>query len=183
MTTCQALAQDRRRSFWTTQMCGATQNACGGDCGEYGMAMAPVEGGSERERRIDNAGWVQSLIYNILLTDGRMSDSACGYRPGARGGHWSDSFRSDGLTAGSLLRTLGTFGRINDQVNLAGAYAKADMAKLVTMKVADSVDVKATYGGGLSINLDITVYGRSGDVTRVGLTGSPTGSEWRWVGL
>lgn len=110
-----------------------------------------------------------------------MPDTACGYRPGARGGHWSDSFRKDGLTAGSLLRTLGTFGRINDQVNLARAYAQADMQKLVTMKIAESVDVKATYGGGRSINLDITVYGRGGEITRVGLTGAPTGNEWRWV--
>lgn len=196
MTACATAPIGRRRTFWTTQPCG-TRTVCGSECATFGLSIYRVDdqcglkcdntgelgckaSNEQVERSIANNDYVRSLALNILLTNGRKPDTACGYRAGQRGGHWSDSFRDDGLTAGSLLRTLPSSGSIRDSVNLARAYAQADLSKLVTMGYAASVDVQSKYLGGNAMSLDAVIYGQAGLTSNVGIIGSRSTNAWVW---
>lgn len=195
MTECFTAPIGRRKTFWTTQPCG-TRLSCGNECATFGLRFnradecgaacdnttplgcsKPVD---QIERTIDTTNSIVSLALNILLTNGRKPDATCGYRPGQRGGHWSDSFRDDGMTAGSLLRTLPATASIRDSVQLARGYAQADLSKLVTLGYAQSVDVQTAYLGGNAMSLDATIFGQSGLTSNVGITGSRSNNSWLW---
>lgn len=196
MTDCFTAPIGRRKTFWTTQPCG-TRISCGNECATFGLRIyrrddecgivcdntgepgckAPYD---QIERTIDTTNPVVSLALNILLTNGRKPDATCGYRPGQRGGHWSDSFRDDGMTAGSLLRTLPATASIRDSIRLARAYAQSDLSKLVTLGYAQSVKVDARYIGGNAMSLDATIYGQSGTTSNVGITGNRSNNSWVW---
>lgn len=174
---CDFINSDRRKKFWTTQPegCGSYEN-CGGACGSPGLI--PVD--SESGRTIANNDWVRGLALNILLTNGRQPSTPCGYRPGTRGGHWSDSFRGDSQTSGSLLRTVPAKGSIRDQMKLIRSFAEADLSKLILYKVATRVEVEASYRGSNIIDLIVRIYGQNSEVTKVGITGSRLQNSWVW---
>ena len=177
----------RRRTFWTTQplACG-TFDSCGDSCGFAGLELAtendaPIDDPNTQPRFIRNDNFVRGLALNILLTDGRKPETDCGYSPLGRGGHWSDSFRDDGFTSGTLLRSLPAAGAIRDLVNLARVYAQADLDKLVDpYGVASEVSVVSTYGGGNKVNLSIQIIGIAGATTRIGVIGSRLKNSWAW---
>lgn len=188
MTSCGIPVIGRRRTFWSTQAC-ATEPDCAGSCETaYGLKYnCPNSGNCEnyttgKTRTIETDNWLKGLIINILFTDGRLPETACGWQPGARGGHWSDSYRPSEYagTSGSMLRALTTHGTIAEALQEINVIARHDLEKLVKYGVADSIDVTSKYLGANTVSLDIIVYGVNGDVTKVGLSGKRMKNDWAW---
>lgn len=174
----------RRRVFWTTQPCRTQVSDCGDQCADYGLQLecpnAPdcVSYAPGRARTIRTTEWVRGLVLNILLTDGRRADTSCGWRPGTRGGHWSDSFRKQSGASGSSIRYLKAHGRVAEAISELLAIVKRDMQKLIDYGVATGVDVIAEYVGGNRAKLSITVYGQDGETTNVGVSGQRSSNSW-----
>jgi phage gp46-like protein len=156
--------------------------SCDNVCDKYGLRYeaGPVDAEGIAGKTFSTKDYAVSLALNMLMTDGILPDTSCGYRPGGRGGHWSDSFREDNLTTGSLLRTLKPGKSIAGDVALIGTYANHDMQKLVSLGVAASVTATAKYAGNGKIELAIEIFGQMGQKTRVGLTGTPIKNAWVW---
>lgn len=200
MTYCSPGTADRRKPFWTTQpaACGRSNNDCdSGECGHAGLAFDAeacfssceccppavldttcVPPQPPRTLRTDN--WMRSLVINILSTRGRLPNTDCGYSPGVQGGHWSDTFRTDGQQAGNLIYSVPAARSINESIAQITARAQADLNKLVVMKVASAVSVAVTYKGGMQIALDIGVISAIGATTNVGLIGARSNNSWIW---
>lgn len=171
MNVCATGVQDRRRIFWSTQACSVV-TVCKDDCLQFGLlydreAGSPI---SPNPRSISTNNWLAGLVINILLTDGQGPERLCGYKPGRRGGHWSDSFRTDGQNSGSLLRKVGKTKTVQEGVNLIQSYAQASLTKLIAYGVATAVEVDAKYAGNGKVELVVTVIGPAGQEERVGFT-------------
>lgn len=181
MVQCNGPVTGRRKLFWTTQpdACGTTEN-CFGECGAPGLVSYIPLGRTDGGRTFRTNDYVRSLALNILLTDGRHEDVPCGYRPGARGGHWSDSFREDGITSGTNVRYLKPQKSVSDTVKIIQEYLRNSMQKLVRYGVATSVTVECTYAGGGVIDAVIIIFGTDGLTSRVGITGSRLENSWVW---
>lgn len=179
MSVCDVTIQGRRKIFWTTQpsACGVTAG-CIGDCGSSGLETYQPEGQSGRTFRTTN--FVVGLALNILLSDGRREDTACGWRPGRRGGHWADSFREDGLTIGTTIRDIPAQATVADSVNLIKVFCLQAMQKLVAYGVAQSVDVTVKYAGSNTFETLISIVGQDGETARVGITGNRIENSWVW---
>lgn len=185
MATCATPVSSRaQRIFWTTQpgACGSGAE-CGVDCGRSGLSV--VEAGAAvgealPPRTILTSDWVRSLALNILQTNGRSPDTACGYRPGSQGGHWSESFRKDGLKVGTLLRGLPSSASIRDSIVLIRATLIAELHRLVKMNIAKSVEVDVEYLGGNTMSATISIIAPDGTVSRVGMTGARNTNAWAW---
>jgi phage gp46-like protein len=176
---CTVSTTARRRTFWTTQPCDSDE-LCRNTCGsQYGLKHGAVERGF---RSIVTDDFVRSLALNILLTHGRRPDAPCGYRPGARGGHWSDSYRPREYqgTAGSMIATLNSHKSVDDALAELRALVKYDMQRLVTYQVATAVDVAAEYLGNNAAKLTIKIFGFAGDVVSVGATLTRVKNSWAW---
>lgn len=170
---------ERRRTFWTTQPCESDE-LCRNTCGaSYGTKFVA---GNGRGKSIQTNDYVRSLALNILLTSGRRPDAPCGYRPGVRGGHWSDSYRPREYqaTSGSLIATLNSHKSIADALSELRALVKFDMQKLVAYKVATNVEVIAEYLGNNAAKLTIKIVGFAGETTNVGATLARVKNSWAW---
>ena len=179
----------RRRVFWTTQpqACGE-YTLCGHPCQIPGLEYVdnddpyPDQGlppASSGYRTIRNDEWLLSLILNILNTRAR-TDMKCP-SPAAVYGHWSESYREDGLWVGSRLWNAAdkSYVRVNDSVKAIEAAIKADMAKLVHLGVADSVDVVATYQGRNTVAVVVTATKMNARHV-LNLSGSFVSDSWMW---
>lgn len=176
---CNISTSERRRTFWTTRPCGV-DTLCRNNCGsDYGVRLTAPDNGY---RSIETDDFVKSLALNILLTTGRRPDAPCGYRPGARGGHWSDSFRPREYqaNAGSLIATLNAHKSIADALAELKALVKFDMQKLVAYKVATAVEVAAEYAGNNAAKLTIKIMGFAGETVNVGATLTRVKNSWAW---
>ena len=179
MVQCSGPVLGRRRIFWTTQpdACGS-ETSCQASCGSSGLETYVPEGADGRTFR--NNDWVRGLALNILLTDAQKDDTACGHRPGARGGHWSDSYRTDGQKAGTQLRYIPRQKSVQDSVQLIQAYMAASLNKLVAYGVAAMVTVTVKYIGRNTYNADIEIIGQNGQTSRVGIVGNRLENSWVW---
>ena len=179
----------RRRIFWATrhQACGG-YSMCGIDCSLPGLVYEDKEGPyvddgmlppSSGFRTISNEGWLQGLILNILNTRSR-TDKKCPAPPAVYG-HWSESYRDDGLYIGSTLWNAAekSYIRINDGVKAIGAAIQADMGKLTALGIAESVQVEANYRGSNSVEVIVIVITSTGR-SRIGLSGSFVSETWVW---
>jgi hypothetical protein len=178
----------RRRIFWTTQQqaCGEYV-LCGQECSIPGLAyevnnQPAIDQGLPGEpgyRTIKNDDWLRSLILNILNTRAR-SDLRCP-SPAAVYGHWSESYRSDGLWVGSRLWNAAakSYIRIADAVKAIEAAIRADMGKLLVLGVADSVEVEATYRGRNSVEVIITATKLNARHV-LNLSGALATNAWVW---
>lgn len=196
--TCTPSDLDRRKIFWTTQpdACGI-ETRCGVNCGTPGLSLTetncdfpcrpntdnldcPPEPTSPRSFATND--WVRSLVINMLMTDARMPDSPCGYRPGSQGGHWSESYIESGpTTIGTLMRTVQAVGSIQDGVNIVVAFAQSTLDRLIARGVASAVEVTGKYIGDGVMNLDILISGQGGQgPTKVGLSGQRVINGWVW---
>lgn len=196
---CQVPVNSRRRFFWATQpdACG-TNEVCGNDCGSPGLGVVqncnpqscdptqdpncpPVD---NTTKTFATTEWLRGLIINMLMTDGLLPDTECGYRPGSQGGHWSESYIADAFGGptiiGTLMRTPVATRTVQEAINLIVAYAKDTMSRLVARGVAISVDVTGSYIGGGRMKLDILVRGRTDGEARVGLVGQRLAQGWVW---
>ena len=179
-TQCESAGlQDTRRLFWATQpdACGVTQE-CGNICGTPGLEL---QHNSTQQATISNQDWLRGLMLNMLLTDGRLPETECGYRPGARGGHWSSSY-AENEEIGTLMRTvLPAPGRsIQQDVSLIASFAQATLQRLVQRGIAVRVEVEGTYVGNGNMTLNAVIYGQSEQRTQVGITGSRRNNAWIW---
>ena len=164
------------RAFWTTrpEACGEYV-MCGQSCNIPGLEYVEAPEG----RTIQTEGWLQSLILNILNTRAR-TDLACP-TPAATFGHWSESYRDDGMHIGSRLWNAAakTYTRVGDAVKAIETAVKSDMAKLVIMKVADDVEVVATYHRYNRVDIEITASVRQNRHV-INLSGSLLSGTWTW---
>jgi phage gp46-like protein len=178
MAECNVPIQGRRRIFWTTQpdACGE-QSYCHSNCGSSGL-KSYVPGG-QAGRTFKNDNYVRSLALNIILTNGKKADRACGYRPGARGGHWSESY-GDNLNVGTNLRDIPTTYTIAEAIKLIQANLTTSLHKLVLYGVALSVDVKVKYLGSNVFDAAIDIISQDGLTSRVGITGNRLENSWVW---
>jgi phage gp46-like protein len=168
----------RRRIFWTTrpEVCGS-YILCGVECAIPGLEYEDTD--DPAGRTIKNDEWLQSLILNILNTRAR-TDLRCP-SPAAVYGHWSESYRDDGLYIGSRLWNAASksYIRVADSVKAIAAAIKADMAKLIAMGVADSVDVDAVYRGRNRVDVTITAVVRNARHV-LNLSGTSASDTWVW---
>jgi phage gp46-like protein len=186
--TCLEQNVGRRRSFWTTRVeaCGSYVT-CGVECAipglEYEESHDPVldQGlpGEIGYRTIRTDDWLQGLILNILNTRAR-TDARCP-SPAAVYGHWSESYRDDGLYIGSTLWNAAekSYVRTADAVKAIAVAVRADMGKLIALGIAESVEVEATYTGSNGVTVVVTVNTSTGQ-SRIDLSGSFVSETWVW---
>ena len=175
----------RRRIFWTTQQeaCGDFV-LCGHECAipglEYVDSSEPHVTPGGPPRTIKNSDWLLSLILNILNTRAR-TDLRCP-SPAAVYGHWSESYRDDGLWIGSRLWNAAekSYIRVADSVKAIQAAIQADMAKLTIQGVADTVEVVATYRGRNSVEVSIIAIKRNARHV-LNLSGTFVSDTWIWT--
>jgi len=186
---CLAQNEGRRRIFWTTKphACGG-YIMCGVECEIPGLeyeeksdpypdAGLPPDPHGYRTIKTDN--WLHGLILNILNTRAR-TDKKCP-TPAAVYGHWSESYREDGLYIGTTLWNAAekSYIRTADAVKAIGAAVRADMGKLIALGIAESVEVEATYRGSNSVEVTVTVVTVSGR-SKINLSGSFVTETWVW---
>lgn len=200
---CGFTGADQRRTFWTTQAaaCGTKTSECvvsygvpglkltplcepvRGPCGDAPNMESPCGSGDvcSTPRTIATDGWLESLVYNILGTDARLPDTRAGWRPGARGGHWTESLIAEGRPVGSRIRQIPTKTSIAALSSLLKSAFEDALGKLVTYKVATSVSVEVQYRGGRKFDIVITICRTSGTVARVGISTSATNETLNWA--
>lgn len=165
----------RRRIFWTTQDACGTYFQCGQECSFPGMKYVDEEQG----RTISNDGWLRGLILNILNTRARTTEPCP--TPVAVFGHWSESYRGDGLYIGSRMYDAASkpYYKVTDAVKAIGAAIKGDMGKLIMQKLADKVEVEVFYRGRNRVDVEITAVVRN--VRHVlNLSGTYATDTWVW---
>jgi phage gp46-like protein len=96
-------------------------------------------------------------------------------------GHWSESYRDDGLYVGSRLWNAAEKPHriVADAIKSIEAAIKSDMSKLVTMGLADEVIVEAKDRNHNSAVVVITVV-TSQKRHVLNLSGSFAAGEWMW---
>src|SRR5262245_51753821 len=89
------------------------------------------------------------------------SNVRCNVTVAAVGGHWSESYREDGLYSGTLIWTEAKypFASIQDATKLFNAQLNKDLGKLIQMGVASDVKVETKYVGTNRVEVTITVVG------------------------
>lgn len=181
MVQCNGPVAGRRKTFWVTQpdVCG-TDALCDTPCGMPGLALYTPESAGSEFKTFRTNDYVRGLAINILFTDSRKDDTYCGHRPGARGGDWTDSFRSDGGTSGTNLRYLQPQKSVTDNVVMVREYIRNSLQKLVKYGVASSVEVTAKYIGGNVIRVTAEIIGVDGELSRVGVSGNRIANSWTW---
>lgn len=177
MAACGTGAVGRRRLFWATQpdACGEDQD-CFQDCGRPGFKVETTDEGLT----FSTDEWLRGLIINMLMTDGRRPASACGYSPGGRGGHWSESYMGSNAGVGTLLRTVEPGGSVVELRALLAAHAQSTLGRLVARGVAVSTNTTAEYLGNGRFRLIIEVIGINNEISRIGLSGDRLANGWVW---
>lgn len=176
-TPCTDQNIGRRRVFWTTRpaACG-DYIVCGAPCSIPGLEYEDRE---NDERTIKTEEWLRSLMLNILNTRAR-TDLKCP-SPMAVYGHWSESYRSDGMYIGSTLWNAAekSYVRIADSVQAIATAIRADMGKLIALDVAQSVEVEAVYRGQGRVDVSVDVKTTTG-INRIDLSGKFVSDTWVW---
>jgi hypothetical protein len=173
----------RRRIFWTTrQVCG-DYTMCGHPCTipglEYEDKVDPEDPEGPVFRTINNDEWLRGLILNILNTRAR-NDVRCP-PPTAVFGHWSESYRDDGLYIGTKLWNVvaKSYRSCNDEVKAIGAAVQADMGKLTALGIATAVKVEAIYHDRTHVDVIVQATTTMGN-SRIDLSGAFVSESWVW---
>lgn len=128
---------------------------------------------------INTENYVRGLVINILGTNAAQAPSICGNRPGQRLGYWLDSISGD--KSGSSIRYVPTNGFNTAQcVQFIQFQAQADLQKLITYGVANSVTATASYAGNGTIALNIVVEGVDDTTIVVNSTMTKISNAWVW---
>jgi hypothetical protein len=175
----------RRRIFWTTQQAACGEYVmCGHECAIPGLQYEehpeiPSEPEEGPSRSIVNREWLLSLILNILNTRAR-TDLRCP-SPAAVYGHWSESYRDDGLWIGTRLWNAAdkTYIRVADSVKAVQAAIQADMGKLIALGLADNVTVEASYRGRNTVEVIVTATKMNARHV-LNLSGTFVSDTWVW---
>lgn len=166
---------ESRRVFWTTMESCGRYTVCGADCSIPGLQYVDTAEG----RTIRNDDWIASLVLNILNTRAR-NDIKCP-TPAGTYGHWSESYRGDGLYIGSRMYNAADkkYMRVLDGVKAIGAAIRSDVSKLVILGIATEVDVDVVYRGRSRVDVTIVVIVRSVRYT-LNLSGIYATDRWVW---
>ena len=172
----------RRRIFWTTQPRGCGDyTACDGDnCTLPGLQYVESTNPQQpTERTIRNDNWLTGLVLNIINTRAR-TDSKCP-SPVAMYGHWSESYRDDGVYVGATLWNVieKSYARVKDAVHAIETAIQADVSKLISLKLVNNVNVDAQYQGRNSVAISITLITMQSKHV-INLSGSFAAGEWVW---
>jgi hypothetical protein len=175
-TQCLPSDEGRRRVFWTTMDSCGRYNLCGAECSIPGLQYIDKPEG----RTIANDDWIRSLVLNILNTRAR-SDLKCP-TPAGTFGHWSESYRDDGLYIGTRLFNAAekSYSKILEGVKAIGAAIRSDIGKLIILGLADDVDVDVVYRGRSRVDVTIAITIRSVRRT-VDLAGTYGTNAWVWT--
>jgi len=151
-------------------------NLCGAECSIPGLQYIDKPEG----RTIANDDWIRSLVLNILNTRAR-SDLKCP-TPAGTFGHWSESYRDDGLYIGTRLFNAAekSYSKILEGVKAIGAAIRSDIGKLIILGLADDVDVDVVYRGRSRVDVTIAITIRSVRRT-VDLAGTYGTNAWVWT--
>lgn len=177
---CLDSTDGHRRVFWTTLDSCGRYNLCGAECSIPGLLYEDKPTADlPKGRTIANTDWIRSLVLNILNTRAR-TDLKCP-TPAGTYGHWSESYRDDGLYIGTRVYNVAEkpYARILDGVKAIGAAIRSDVSKLVILGIADDVDVDVLYRGRSRVDVVITVIARSVRRT-VNLAGTYSSDKWVW---
>lgn len=175
-------SSERRRLFWSSQPGSNCEPvfSCGQICEIPGIALVDVDK-AENSRTVATNDWLRGLALNMLMTDGRKPNSACGYNPRSLGGHWSESFdQSQGAGIGSLILETQNATSVNETLNLIVAYAQATLDRLIARGVAVRVDVSGEYLGSNRYSVNAEILGLGNNSARVGVTGERLQNGWVW---
>ena len=172
---CLDTVAGNRRVFWTTMDSCGRYTLCGAECSLPGLVYQDKPEG----RTIVNDDWIRSLVLNILSTRAR-SDLRCP-TPAGTYGHWSESYRDDGLYIGTRAYNAAekSYIRILDGVKAIGAAIRSDVGKLIILGIADDVDVDVVYRGQSRVDVMITIAVKTVRRT-LNLTGTYTTNSWVW---
>lgn len=177
MSHCISAVNAQRRHFWSSQITDCDiGDSCGASCHEVNLELIHTDDGAT----ISTDNWVVGIAMNILLTDARREDTACGYVPRAINGHWSENFIAGDIRVGTGLRYIPPAANINESVALIVAYARNSLEKLMTYGVAQDVNVTGSYIGGAQMQLNIEITSQDGSTNRVAITAQRTNNQWRW---
>jgi hypothetical protein len=169
----------RRRIFWTTQEVCGEYVMCGRECAIPGLKYVNDETTTPGGRSIDNHDWLLGLILNILNTRAR-TDARCP-APTAVFGHWSESYRDDGLHIGTRMWNAAEkkYVRVADSVKAIQAAIQSDMTKLIMLGLADNVEVDARYAGRNIVEVTITATKMNARHV-LNLSGTFVADTWVW---
>jgi len=179
-TRCLPDNEGRRRVFWTTMDSCGRYSFCGEECIIPGLQYIEAPTADLPEgRTIANSDWIRSLVLNILNTRSR-SDLKCP-TPAGTYGHWSESYRDDGLYIGTRVYNVAekAYPRILDGVKAIGAAIRSDVGKLIILGLAEDVNVDVVYRGRSRVDVTITVISHSVYRT-VNLGGIYSSDRWVW---
>ena len=130
--------------------------------------------------RTDN--WIRGWIITQLLTQARADPCDVPDNVKSLRGWWADSFRTTRFVSGSKLWTLSWDRSVNSTLTKARFYAQDALSPLMSWKIADTIEVTATYKGKQTIALSIVVTGpRVTKTQTVDLVGSSLPDmSWLW---
>lgn len=173
---CLNLNVGQRRAFWTTrpQACGE-YNVCGAQCVVPGLEYE--DRGDERTIKTDD--WLNSLVLNILNTRAR-TDMKCP-APNAVFGHWSESYRDDGLYIGATLWNAAAKSYRNTTANANAIInaVRADLNKLTALQVVQNVEVDGRYVDAGRVEIVVLLTSSAGQ-NRINLAGVLVSEGWVW---
>jgi phage gp46-like protein len=182
LAACLKRDQGNRRIFWTTRLVCGDYTVCGHPCSIPGLEYEDQDDPEDSNgiyRTINNDEWLRSLILNILNTRAR-NDVRCP-PPTAVYGHWSESYRDDGLYIGTRLWNVAdkSYRSCLDEVKAIGAAVQADMGKLVALGIATSVKVEAVYHDRTHVDVIVQATTTTGS-SRIDLSGAFVSESWIW---
>jgi hypothetical protein len=158
--------------------------SCGDPCGIPGLRYIDqdLHPTGKNPRTIAVNDWLYSLVLNILNTRAREPGVKCGVSTTNVGGHWSESYREDGLYNGTMIwtRRHKTYSSIQEAIRLLKVQLQSDMGKLIKMKVASSVEVTVTYKGKNKVEATIVIISPIADENILTLTSERISSDWVW---
>lgn len=156
-----------RRPFWA-------YSSSSNNCLDVTIPIVDTEAG----RILNTSGFLKSLVFNILFTNGEQPVSECGVKPSLRGGHWSTTFSK---------ANVGTFFPAPDSQDvealntLYSRIIRTALQKLVTLNLVERVEVNSEVDTNNTISINILLYGFDQSYTNILLQhNKAVGGSWVW---
>jgi phage gp46-like protein len=179
MTYCHPSIPKVVRGFWTTQPYACGTNTTGycsrNECGVPGLDLITSPDGAT----FNNKSWLNSLIYNIISTNGKLNSDKCNIGFVDLNGYWADSYRDDNKATGITIGNVSNKLPMRELMELIKSYLERDMQKLIAYKVADKVTITSKYLGNNKFSMIINVF-KNGDSLSNTFNGCRHNNKWTW---
>lgn len=126
---------------------------------------------------LNTAGFIKSLVLNILFTQGEHEASICGNKPGDRGGHFSTSL--SGYKVGTNLDIVKNESP-KQALAILVSVIESSLNVLKTYEVAQNAKVSGELGENNELNFKIVVTGISNEIHRINMIHNSTANSWVW---